>query len=82
MKDANKTKKQLADELEELRQQNKELKTLATQASELKNRIQSLLENRTRQVQVSTEVAQKIAMAPAVRLACKPVITAGFPSLK
>src|SRR5262245_20707578 len=66
MKDENKTKKQLIDELAELRQQNVEFRTLATQASTLKNRIQALLENRTRQVQVATEVAQKIAMARAL----------------
>jgi hypothetical protein len=74
MKDVNKTKKQLVDELSELHQQNRELKTLATQASELKNRIQSLLENRTRQVQVSTEVAQKIAMAPALDVLFRQVV--------
>jgi anti-anti-sigma factor len=50
------------------------LRTLATQASELKNRIQSLLENRTRQVQVSTEVAQKIAMAPALDVLFRQVV--------
>lgn len=74
MKDDNKTKKQLITELTELRQQHAEVKSLATQASELKNRIQSLLENRTRQVQVSTEVAQKIAMAPALDALFRQVV--------